>query len=214
MVIEEIGDITDRSDPLKLKQLDIREPHDKEILIRVLACGVCHTEIDEIEGRTAPPSLPVVPGHEIVGRVEVVGSNETTHKVGDRVGVGWFYGTCGRCRFCISGSENLCPEFVATGRDNDGGYAHFVIVPGESAFAIPDRFSDGEAAPLLCAGAVGYRSLMAARIENGERIGFVGFGASAHLVLQMARYLYPDSWIGVITRTAEKQRMAKELGAS
>lgn len=213
MVLTELGEIRPGDDRLSLAQVSAGDPGHGEIRIRVHACGVCHTEIDEIEGRTAPPRLPVVPGHQIVGRVEALGEGVRDHALGDRVGVGWIYDACGSCIYCSTGRENLCGDFVATGRDVHGGYGEQVIVPGHSAFAVPDRFSDAEAAPLLCAGAVGYRSLAMAGVENGQSLGFFGFGSSAHLVLQMARHLYPDSPLGVITRTGQKQRWACELGA-
>ena len=213
MVLERLGEIERGARLLEVREIPIGDPTGHEVLVRVLCCGVCHTEIDEIEGRTPPPKLPVVPGHEIIGRVELVGPEVVTHRVGDRVGIGWIFDSCAACRFCRAGRENLCPEFTATGRDVDGGYAEYVIVPDRSAISIPERFTDEEAAPLLCAGAVGFRSLMAAGVTNGERLGFFGFGASAHIVLQMARYLYPDSWLGVVTRSARKQKLASRLGA-
>ena len=161
MVLEKLGSLKENPAPLVARDLPVPFPERGEVLLQVSACGVCHTELDEIEGRTPPPRLPVILGHEVVGRVEATGPDADAHRIGDRVGVAWIYSSCGTCRACRSGLENLCPEFRATGRDADGGYAQYMKVPEESAFRIPDIFSDEEAAPLLCAGAVGYRSLQA-----------------------------------------------------
>jgi propanol-preferring alcohol dehydrogenase len=168
---------------------------------------VCHTERDEIEGRTAPPTLPVVLGHEVVGRVERAGDAVRKWREGDRLGVGWIHSSTGAC------NENLCPEFQATGRDVNGGYAEYMTVPEDYAYAIPGVFSDIEAAPLLCAGAIGYRALRLANLKNGERLGLTGFGASAHLVLQVVRHVSPDSEVYVFARDATERAFAKELGA-
>jgi propanol-preferring alcohol dehydrogenase len=203
-------------DPSPLQQAELADPVPQadEILIAVSACGVCHTELDEIEGRAPPPRLPVVPGHQVVGRVAGLGAQAGRFKLGDRVGVAWIYSACGRCRFCQSGRENLCPDFQATGRDANGGYAGFMAVPERFAHAIPDLFSDSQAAPLLCAGAVGYRSLRLASLSDGQALGLTGFGASAHLVLQMAKHLYPNSAIFVFARSEHEQGFAKEMGAA
>jgi len=214
MVINEISRLLDNPRPLDLLELPVPRPGRGEILIRINACGVCHTELDEIEGRTPPPRLPVVPGHEIVGRVVENGPDSSRFKPGDRVGVGWIYSACGRCSFCRSGRENLCPEFRATGRDADGGYAEYMAVPQEFAYPIPPVFSDAEAAPLLCAGGVGYRSLRLTGMEDGQSLGLTGFGASAHLVLQMARYKYPSSRVHVFARSEKERAFARELGAA
>jgi propanol-preferring alcohol dehydrogenase len=177
-------------------------------------CGVCHTELDEIEGRTPPPRLPVVPGHQVVGRVAALGDGATRYRVGDRVGVAWIYSACGECERCQNSFENLCDAFRATGRDADGGYAELMTVPDAFAYAIPDSLDDASAAPLLCAGAVGYRALMLTGLENGQRLGLTGFGASGHLVLKMARYLYPNSEVAVFARNPAEREFALELGAS
>jgi propanol-preferring alcohol dehydrogenase len=179
----------------------------------VAACGVCHTELDEIEGRTPPPRLPVVPGHQAVGRVESCGPGAALHKPGDRVGVAWIRSACGRCAFCLSERENLCPEFQATGRDADGGYAEFMTVPEAFALPVPPGLSDVEAAPLLCAGAVGHRSLRLAGLSDGERLGLAGFGASGHLVLKTARHMLPRSPVFVFARSAAEREFARSLGA-
>ncbi len=187
-------------------------PQKGELLIKVNTCGVCHTEIDEIEGRTPPPFFPVVPGHQAVGTVEqTIGA--TSFKKGDRVGVAWIYSACGKCKYCLSERENLCPEFKATGRDANGGYAEYMVVPEEFAYLIPDYFSDAEAAPLLCAGAIGLRSLNLCNAKDDDRIGLTGFGASAHLVLKLIRYQYPNSEVYVFARNRKEQKFALELGA-
>ncbi|MBT8447896.1 MAG: alcohol dehydrogenase catalytic domain-containing protein [Gammaproteobacteria bacterium] len=208
MLIERLTTLPDDPAPLTRAELPRPVPGDGEILIRVNACGVCHTELDEIEGRTAPPVLPVVPGHEIVGRVAALGAGAARYREGDRVGVGWIHHSSGNA------DENVSPEFRATGRDVNGGYAEFMTVPETYAYPIPAVFSDTEAAPLLCAGGVGYRALMLAGLANGERLGLTGFGGSAHIVLQLARYLYPDSPIAVFARDPEQQAFAREMGAA
>jgi len=213
IVLEKIIDLKQESEPLVLRDYPVPEPINGEILIKVKACGVCHTELDEIEGRTAPTKLPVIPGHEIVGEVVETSGGVTNFKKGDRVGVGWIYSACGDCFFCNNGLENLCSDFKATGRDADGGYAEYMKVNEHYAVKIPDAYEDSQAAPLLCAGAVGYRSLKLARMENGQNLGFMGFGASAHLVLQLAKYLYPDSRFFVFARSASQRDFAKKLGA-
>jgi propanol-preferring alcohol dehydrogenase len=189
-------------------------PADDELLIRVAACGVCHTELDEIEGRLPPSRLPRVPGHQIIGRVLAAGKRAIRHQPGDRVGVAWIHRTCGECRWCQSGRENLCQRFEATGRDVDGGFAEFVTVPDTFAHAIPPIFSDLEAAPLLCAGAIGYRSFVLAGLEDGEPLGLTGFGASAHLVLRIAKHRCPHSPVYVFARRAEEREFALGLGAA
>lgn len=182
-------------------------PSDSEIRIAVSVCGVCHTELDEIEGRTPPPQLPVILGHEVIGRVESIGLSVTRFQVGERVGVGWIHSSDG------SHDENLSAAFEATGRDANGGYAEFMTVDENYAYPIPDIFSDAEAAPLLCAGAIGYRALRLCGLNNGDRLGLTGFGGSAHLVLQLARHLYPDSPVYVFARDEASRAFAKELGA-
>ena len=199
--------------PLVLADLPDPVPTEKEILIKVSACGVCHTELDEIEGRTPPPRLPVVLGHQLVGTVEKTGAKAMEFKLGDRVGVGWIYSACGTCKFCLQGDENLCNSFKATGRDANGGYAQYAAVLEDFAYNIPDVFSDSEAAPLFCAGAIGYRSLRLTGIQDGQSLGLTGFGASAHLVAKMARHKYPNSKVFVFARSEKERDFAKELGA-
>lgn len=195
------------AEPLELKDMPRPDAGPGEILVRVLACGVCHTELDEIDGRTPPAISPVVPGHEIVGRIEALGPGCTRYRPGQRVGIGWIYSSSG------GPAENLSEAFVATGRDAHGGYAEYVVVSESYAYAIPDVFSDAEAAPLLCAGAVGYRSLRLANIDDGQVLGLTGFGGSGHLVLQMAKHLYSRSKVFVFARSEAEQRFALELGA-
>ncbi len=213
MVLKEIVSIRENRSPLEQVEMPDPIPGNKEILVRVYACGVCHTELDEIEGRTPPPRLPVVPGHQVVGRVEKNGDGASRFKNGDRVGVAWIFSACGTCPHCLEGKENLCPDFRATGRDANGGYAEYMTVPEDFAHFIPDIFTDAEAAPLLCAGAVGYRSLMLTGLKDGSSLGLTGFGASGHLVIKMVRHLYPGARVYVFARSEEERRFARELGA-
>jgi len=207
MQLQEISAIKQDSAPLVAVDLPRPEPGRGEVLLRVRACGVCHTELDEIEGRTAPPELPVVPGHEVVGEVVAGGDGVSQHQQGDRVGVGWVHHSTG------DEDENLSPEFTATGRDVDGGYAQYMTVGEGYAYPIPGELDDAEAAPLLCAGAIGYRALTKCGFSSGQRLGLMGFGASGHLTLQLARHLYPESWIGVFARDPQDRDFARELGA-
>lgn len=207
MALRRIVSLDDIDAPLEPVELPAPEPGPGEVLIRIAACGVCHTELDEIEGRTPPPRLPVVPGHQVIGRVAGTGPGVGKLAVGDRVGVGWIHASSG------APDENLSPAFRATGRDVDGGYAELMTVGEDYAYPIPDVFTDVEAAPLLCAGAIGYRALMLAGLQDGELLGLTGFGGSAHLVLQLARHLYPRSGIHVFARDAAARRFAAELGA-
>ncbi len=213
-VLEKITNLRDNPQPLSFVELPDPVPGERQILVRVSACGVCHTELDEIEGRTPPVSFPFVLGHQIVGFVEKQGPNAVKHAEGLRVGIGWIGSACGKCRYCLGGRENLCPDFKATGRDLPGGYAQYVVVDQEFAFPIPPVFSDAQAAPLLCAGAIGWRSLHLAGLRDGESLGLTGFGASAHLVLTLARHLYPCSEIFVFARSEHERKFAMELGAS
>lgn len=214
MVLAELGPVTSARDALVLRDVPDPEPRHGEVLLEVAACGVCHTELDEIEGRTAPPCLPVIPGHQVVGRVVACGPDTTGIGVGRRVGVAWIFSACGHCEHCTAGDENLCAAFRATGRDANGGYAEFMTVPAGFVHPIPDAFADAEAAPLLCAGAVGYRSLRLAGISNGMRLGLTGFGASAHLVLMMVRHRYPDTEVYVFARRREERDFALQSGAT
>jgi propanol-preferring alcohol dehydrogenase len=213
MVLAKTSLVEENSAPLEFMEKRIPEPGDDEILIRVTACGVCHTELDEIEGRTPPPGLPVIPGHQVVGRVERRGRAARAFKPGDRAGVAWIFSACGTCGYCRSGRENLCPDFRATGRDTDGGYAEFMVVRESFAHHLPAALSDVETAPLLCAGAVGYRSLRLTGLVDGGRLGLTGFGASGHLVLKMVRSEYPSSAVFVFARSSRERDFARELDA-
>lgn len=223
MLLREIAPIKENPTPLTLAEIAEPIPGENEILIKVSTCGVCHTELDEIEGRTPPPKLPVILGHQIVGIVEKIGEprssdfsrSETTEVVttGKRVGVAWIFSACGECEHCNAGEENLCAQFRATGRDVNGGYAQYMTVPAEFAHPIPDSLSDSEAAPLLCAGAIGYRSLRLTNLRDGQSLGLTGFGGSNHLVLKMAKHLFPNTDIFVFTRNPEEQEFARSLGA-
>jgi alcohol dehydrogenase, propanol-preferring len=214
MVLDRITDLARDEQPLRLGEYPQPTPGAGQILVKVSACGVCHTELDEIEGRTPPPRLPVVPGHQVVGRVAGRGPGADLFALEERVGIAWVFSACGKCKFCLDGDENLCAEFRATGRDADGGYAQYMTIPEAFAFRIPDALSDSEAAPLLCAGAIGYRSLRLAALRDGEHLGLTGFGASAHLVLKMARHLYPSSPVFVFARSEREREFAVELGAA
>jgi propanol-preferring alcohol dehydrogenase len=207
MVLPAIADMDSNPAPLQSVSMPDPVPGEYDILVRVSVCGVCHTELDEIEGRTPPPQLPVVPGHEIVGRVVAMGERCSRFALQQRVGVGWIHSSSG------ADDENLSPEFRATGRDAHGGYAELVVVPESYAYAIPDVFSDAEAAPLLCAGGVGYRSLLLAGIRDGDILGLTGFGGSGHLVLQLAKHLYPACTVFVFARSDKERAFALELGA-
>jgi len=201
--------------PLELVELPIPIPDSKQILVKVSACGVCHTELDEIEGRVSPSIFPIVLGHEIIGKVESLGPGTSKFKQGNRVGIAWINWACGRCPFCLKGEENLCDAAKWTGKDTDGGYAQYTVVSEDFAYPIPERFSDLEAAPLLCAGVVGYRALRLAGVEDGKVLGLYGFGASAHIIIQVAKYKYPNGKVFVFTRPKQKehQNLARKLGA-
>ena len=213
MVIERICNLKEEREPLRLVDMPPPVAGDNEVLVKVSVCGVCHTELDEIEGRTPPPRFPVVPGHQIVGTVAKAGKHAKIYKPGDRVGIAWIHSACGKCRFCRQDNENLCAQFEATGRDVNGGYAEFTAVSENYAYPIPDAFSDLEAAPLLCAGTIGYRSLRLSEMRDGENVGLIGFGASAHLVIQMIGHKYPSSRIFVFARNEKERAFAKKLGA-
>ena len=211
--ITRTGPISALSKPLVPLTLPTPDPGVGEVLLRVRCCGVCHTELDEIEGRTAPPVMPMVPGHQVVGDIVALGKGVTQWQVGARVGVAWIFKACGACARCRSGQENLCADFVATGRDRHGGYAEYMVADARYCVAIPQSLPDFVAAPLLCAGAIGYRSLRLTQLGNGEVLGLTGFGASNHLVLSMARVLYPESPIYVFARSSEQREFARALGA-
>lgn len=204
MLLEKTHDLRENREPLRFTDIPVPSPGSGDILVKVLCCGVCHTELDEIEGRTPPPQFPVVPGHQVIG---------IDMESGKRVGIAWIHHACGECEFCRSGQENLCPDFQATGRDINGGYGEYMTVPRRFAYEIPEIFSDAEAAPLLCAGAIGYRSMKLTGLKDGQHLGLTGFGASAHLVLKMVKYRYPDMKVWVFARSQGERDFAKELGA-
>jgi len=209
MVLKEISPI--EKEPLEMVDMPNPVPGPKEILVKISTCGVCHTELDEIEGRIQP-KLPIVLGHEIVGRVERFGSEAKKFNLGDRVGIAWINSACGKCHFCEEGNENLCLAFKGTGCHANGGYAQYTAVSEDFAYLIPKRFSDSEAAPLLCAGAIGYRDLRLSGIKKDQTLGLFGFGASAHIVIQIAKYWGCE--VFVFTRSEEHRNLAKKLGAS
>ena len=213
MLLEQITPVQAGSQPLKLATIADPQPKPGEVLIQVTASGVCHTELDEIEGRTPPAFFPMILGHQVVGKV-LENNGGKVFQPGDRVGVAWIFSACGKCAYCLSGYENLCPDFKATGRDAYGGYAELMCAPEAFCYPIPSTFSDLEAAPLLCAGAIGYRSLRLANSEDGQSLGLMGFGASAHLVLKLAQAIYPNSEIFVFSRSEAEQVFARELGAA
>ena len=200
------------NNPLGLVDLSVPEPAPGQVRLRVGACGVCHTDLHLVEGEIATPKLPVVPGHQIVGRVDALGEGVTRFAVGDRAGVPWLYSTCGECEYCQSGLENLCDNARFTGQHADGGFAEYMVVPASFAYSIPMGFPDDQAAPLLCAGIIGYRSLRLSEIQPGGRLGLYGFGASAHVTIQVARHWGCEVY--VFTRSEEHQRHARALGAA
>jgi propanol-preferring alcohol dehydrogenase len=213
MILKSIVDLGINPEPLELHEVPKPVATGNKVLIKVEACGVCHTELDEIEGRTPPKSFPLIPGHQVVGIVESIGPDVKKLKAGHRVGVAWISSSCGKCVWCRSGRENLCSEFVATGRDTDGGYAEYMTVDEDFTYSIPGIFTSIQAAPLLCAGAVGYRSLVLSGLVNGGSLGLTGFGASAHIVLQLTRNRFPDTKIFVFARSEKERSFARELGA-
>jgi len=211
MVLTRHADIEER--PLEMADIPKPVPKDNELLLKVLACGACHTELDEIEGRLKPSKLPIVLGHEIVGEIVEKGPDTISLNIGQRVGVTWLNSACGNCRFCLAGRENLCDHAKWTGLDVDGGYAQFTVVQEPFAYPIPANFSDAQAAPLLCAGVIGYRAVRLANISDGDVVGLYGFGASAHIVIQVLRHSYPASPVFVFTRSSAHRDLAIQLGA-
>lgn len=198
--------------PLTLRDVPVPQPGSGEVLIKVACCGVCHTDLHIAEGDLPDVKLPRIPGHEVIGTVEARGARARRFKTGDRVGAAWLHSACGECRFCRSGRENLCENARFNGYHHNGGYAEYMVVPEKFAYTVPRVFSDEEAAPLMCAGIVGYRSLKLSGIKPGGALGLYGFGASAHVAIQVARH-----WgcrVYVFTRSEEHRRLAKKLGAS
>ncbi|MBM3162565.1 MAG: zinc-dependent alcohol dehydrogenase family protein [Chlorobi bacterium] len=213
MLLDRIVSLDLCSTPLRLAELPVPVPGPGHVLLKVHACGVCHTELDEIEGRTPPSFFPIVPGHQVVGTVVQCGDGVPADLAGKRAGVAWIFSACGICDLCRSGQENLCGTFRATGRDVHGGYAEYMVVPAVFLHPVPGVFTDEEAAPLFCAGAVGYRALRLAALHEGMPLGLTGFGASGHLVLKLARFLHPDSRVYVFARNREQREFALTLGA-
>ncbi len=214
MVLKKISLVEEK--PLELVDLPDPVPGPGQIRVKISTCGVCHTELDEIEGRVPLSRFPMVLGHEIVGRVEASGPGVTKFKKGDRVGIAWINWACGECSFCLKDEENLCDRAEWTGKDVNGGYAQYTLVLEDFAYPIPERFTDLQAAPLLCAGVIGYRALRLTGMEDGKVLGLYGFGASAHIVIQIAKYKYPNGKVFVFTRPnqEEHQNLAKKLRAN
>ncbi len=198
--------------PLVMQEVEAAEPGAREIRIAVHVCGVCHTDLHTVEGEIPLPRLPVIPGHEIVGVVDRVGAGVTRWRTGDRVGVPWLHSTDGTCYYCQHHQENLCDHAEFTGLDADGGYAEYARVGEEYAYPIPEVFGDAEAAPLLCGGVIGFRALRVAGVQPGENLGLFGFGSSAHIAAQIARYWNCEVY--VFTRSQEHRALARELGAA
>lgn len=209
MMLNQPAPVAER--PLVARDVSRPTPGPGEILIRVRACGVCHTDLHIVEGELPPRKLPVIPGHQVAGVVEQAGEGVTRFARGDRVGVPWLYAACGRCHHCRRGEENLCEEIMFTGYHVDGGYADYLVARAAFSYALPGAFGDAEAAPLLCAGIIGYRALRLSEIRPGGRLGLFGFGASAHLAMQLARHWGCEVY--VFTRSAAHRRLAEELGA-
>ena len=199
--------------PLELVDLPKPTVDNNQILIKISVCGACHTDLDEAEGRLKPTKPSIVPGHQAVGKVADKGKDVTKFKIGDRVGITWLNSSCGKCDFCQTGNENLCSQAKWTGKDVNGGYSEFTVIGEDFAYPIPEKFSDSQAAPLLCAGVIGYRTLRLADITDGQKIGLFGFGASAHIVIQIIKYKFPNSPVYVFTKTAKHAELAKSLGA-
>lgn len=209
MVLDHTGDVF--SHPLELRDQPAPTPQPGQVLVKIHVCGVCRTDLHVIEGELPDPTLPVIPGHQAVGTVVQVGPEVSEIKEGDRVGIAWLQGTCGRCEFCTSGRENLCLQATFTGYQANGGYAEYAVVPARFAYPIPPIFSDDEAAPLLCAGIIGYRALRLSGIKPGQRLGLYGFGASAHIAIQIAHHWGCQVYVSSLK--PEHQQLARQLGA-
>lgn len=209
MVLEGPAPVTES--PLKLREVPKPESAERQIRVAVRCCGVCHTDLHTVEGELKLPKLPLIPGHQIVGIVEARGAGALKFREGDRVGVPWLFRTDGTCRYCLTGQENLCNRAEFTGLNADGGYADYVVVDEDFAYRLPFAFDDAHAAPLLCAGVIGYRSFRLSGAKRGDRLGLYGFGASAHIVLQFARHQGCDVY--VFSRGEAHRRMALTLGA-
>src|SRR5258708_21625997 len=200
------------TNPLEYAEVAAPQPKSGEVLVRVRACGVCRTDLHVIEGELPPRKSPVIPGHQVVGIVERQGDKARRFGIGDRVGVAWLHQTDGTCEYCRSGAENLCDNPTFTGYSVDGGYAEYIVAPEDFVYAIPEGFPDEQAAPLLCAGIIGFRSLWLSGIKAGGRLGFYGFGAAAHVAIQVARHWGVE--VFACTRDVRHQKLALELGAA
>ncbi|MFQ5797088.1 MAG: zinc-dependent alcohol dehydrogenase family protein [Bacteroidota bacterium] len=200
------------NEPLRYREVEDPIPGDSDILIKIKACGICHTDLHIVEGELPPQKSPVIPGHQIVGEVAKIGPEASRFQTDDRVGVPWLHWTCGKCGYCTRGLENLCENARFTGYHVDGGFAQYAVAPESFVYAIPEKFSDFEAAPLLCAGIIGFRALRLCEIRPGDRLGLFGFGASAHLAIQVARHWGCEVY--VFTRSDEHRKLAEELGAA
>src|SRR5437867_4021352 len=200
------------TNPLEFTEVATPQPKSGEVLVRVGACGVCRTDLHVIEGELPPLKSPVIPGHQVVGIVEKQGENASRFAIGARIGIAWLHCTDGVCEYCRSGAENLCDNPTFTGYSVDGGYAEFLVAPEDFVYAIPEGFAEEQAAPLLCAGIIGFRSLRLSGIKAGGRLGFYGFGAAAHVAIQVARHWNVEVYAS--TRDARHQKLALDLGAA
>lgn len=209
MLLEKTGPVEE--EPLRLVELPVPVPGPGEVLVKVLACGACHTDLHTVEGDLVLPRLPLIPGHQVVGRVEKSGAGSKRFREGERVGATWFYSSCGSCRFCMEGRENLCKGARFTGLHADGGYGEYMVAPETSLFRVPEVFSDEEATPLLCGGVIGYRALRLSEVKPGGKLGMYGFGNSAHVVIQIA--VKRGCRVHVFTRSRNHQELASDLGA-
>lgn len=197
--------------PLRFKDVPTPEPKDDEIRININICGACRTDLHIVEGELPAHKMPVIIGHQIVGRVDKLGKSVSKWKLGDRVGVPWLYKTCGKCKYCKSGKENLCDNAVFTGYDANGGFAQYTVISQDFAYQLPKNYSDLEVAPLLCAGVIGYQAFQATGLKNEGRLGLFGFGSSAHIIIQVAIHLGLEVY--VVSRTQKELDLAKNLGA-
>ena len=197
--------------PLKMVEIPTPEPGQDEIRIKVNICGACRTDLHIIEGELPAHKLPLILGHQIVGTVDKLGSKVTQWNLGERVGVPWLFKTCGKCKFCRSGRENLCNNAMFTGYDANGGFTEFMVISGDFAYKLPDNHSDLEVAPLLCGGVIGYQAFQATRLKNHGKLGLFGFGSSAHIIIQVAIHLGLEVY--VVSRTQKELDLAKNLGA-
>ena len=210
MVLDRSADVA--TGPLHVRDVPVPRPASGEVLVKVRVCGVCRTDLHVVEGELPDIRLPLIPGHQVVGTVAELGAGVSELREGDRVGIAWLQATCGACEFCTSGRENLCEKARFTGYQADGGYAEYAVVPARYAYPIPPVFSDDEAAPLLCAGIIGYRALRLSGIKPGQRLGLYGFGASAHIAIQIARHWGCQVYVSSLK--PEHQALARTLGAA